>query len=415
MEEKNKKSQILIKVCCVIAAFILWLYIFNVENPITERKIVVPVTIVNKDVLAQSKLVQVGNDQFNISLVIKGNASDVYSVKSSDFQLNSDLSSYVMKRGENNIPVTVKKSPDNISIANNENLWIKIQLDELKKKSIPIKVTLTGKPKEGYYALDPVLKMEKAEISGAQDSVNAVKYAVAVYDVKYAQNDINTTVSLQPQDASGNLIKNVEINPAAVKITVPVGKIKTVPVNVKIQGNSASGEVTSSITAVPDKIDISGNESVIKNISGIDTEPIDLSKIGDASNVQVKLVVPKGVKLINNNGIVQLKISSGTVKTDGESQKQLNLNIQIRNLNDSYTAKLSSSSASIVVSGSDSIVNNLNADSIACFVDTSSMSEGVQSANVVVSLPQGLSLVSQSPQNVNIDIRQKTAEDQNGN
>jgi YbbR domain-containing protein len=414
VEEENKKNQILIKVCCVIAAFILWLYIFNIENPMTERKIVVPVTIVNKNVLAQSKLVQVGNEQLNVSLVIKGNASDVYSVRPSDFQLNSDLSAYVMKKGENNIPVTVKKSPSNISIINNQNLWIKIQLDELKEKFVSIKIILRGKPKEGYYALDPVLKTEKAKISGAQDSINAVKYAAAIYDLKYAQNDISTTLSLQPQDVSGNLIKDTSISPSAVKVVIPIGKIKTVPVNIKVRGNSINGSETNLMTAVPDKVDIAGNESVIKNISGIDTEPVDLSKIGSAESTQIKLVVPEGVKLVNSDGVIQLKLNSSTFKVDGESQRQLNLNILVRNLSDNYTAKLSSGSVSIVVSGSDSILNNLNENSIACFVDADSMDEGVHSANVVISLPQGLTLVSQNPQSVNLEISKKTSEGQNG-
>jgi YbbR domain-containing protein len=315
VEGKNKEGQILIKICCVIFAFILWLYIFNVENPMTERKIVVPVTIVNEDVLAQSKLTQVGNDQFSVSLIIRGNASDVYSVKSSDFKLNSDFSSYVMKKGENNIPVIVKKSPDNISIVNIENLWIKVQLDELKKKSVPVRVTLTGKPKEGYYAFNPVLNMEKAEVSGAQEPVSTVKYVVATYNVKDAQKDINTSVTLQAEDGSGNVIKEVSVNPSVVKITVPVGKMKTVPVNVKIQGNTGASAYIS-VTALPEKVGISGDESIIKNINEIDTEPVDLSKIGDSDSSQVKLVVPQGVKLVNNSGIVQLRVNSNEARSE---------------------------------------------------------------------------------------------------
>ncbi|WP_406541894.1 hypothetical protein [Clostridium ljungdahlii] len=100
MERKNKRNQILVKICCVIASFILWLYIFNIEDPMRERKIVVPVTIVNKDALAQSKLVQIDNQSASISLLIKGNASNVYSVKPSDFKLQSDLNAYVMKKGK---------------------------------------------------------------------------------------------------------------------------------------------------------------------------------------------------------------------------------------------------------------------------------------------------------------------------
>ncbi len=418
MERKNKRNQILVKICCVIASFILWLYIFNVEDPMRERKIVVPVTIVNKDALAQSKLVQIDDQSPTISLLIKGNASNVYSVKSSDFKLQLDLNAYVMKKGQNNIPVEVKKSPDNISIVNNENLWIKIQLDELKNKSVPVRIGVGGKLKEGYYALDPILNTEKVEISGAADAVNSVKYAAATCDIKYAQSDVNTSVNLQAQDSFGSIVKNVKISPSSIKVTIPIRKVKTVPVNAKIQGNTGNGLVVSSIVSNPDKVDVSGDEDIIKNISSLDTEPVDLSKIGSSGSIEVKLVVPKGVQLVNNTGRVELKVNlnnEAASSSDKSGQKTLNLNIQVRNLNTGYTANLSSNSVFAVFSGTTNNIDSINENSINCFVDASSLSEGTYTVNVVVSMPQAVSLVSQDPQKVSIEIKKKTSEAQNGN
>ncbi|WML36219.1 hypothetical protein [Clostridium sp. OS1-26] len=150
MEEKNKRQQIIIRICCVIASAILWLYIFNVENPMRERKISVPVQVINKDVLAQSKLVPVGEEQLNATLTIRGNASDIYSIKTEDFKLESDLGAYVVKKGENKIPVIVRKSPETVRIVNSENLWVTITLDELKQETVPVKIITEGKAKEGF-------------------------------------------------------------------------------------------------------------------------------------------------------------------------------------------------------------------------------------------------------------------------
>ncbi|WP_333886910.1 CdaR family protein [Clostridium sp.] len=414
MEEKIKENQILIKICCVVAAFILWLYIYNIENPIVERKITVPVTIVNKSILAQSKLVQVGEKELSVSLLVKGNASDLYSMKADDFELQSDLSSYVMKKGENTIPVSVKKSPDDITIINNENLWVKLQLDELKQKNFSIKLVSQGKVKEGYYALEPVLEIQQAEVSGAEDVINKVKTVVGNYDLKSASSDINTSLALQAKDISDNILKNVAVFPSSVKVTIPVVKIKTVSINVKYK-NSTS-DTSKSVTVEPEKVDIVGKESVIKDINGIDTESIDLSKIEGEENLQAKLIVPQGVKLVSGTGVVKLKINSSELNNSSKtSQKEMNLNIQIKNLNDAYTAQLSSSSVSVVVSGSENIINNLNENSISCYVDATSLKEGEQTAGVVVSLPEGVSLVSQDIQNVKLQVNKKTSEEQNAN
>ncbi|WP_368489051.1 YbbR-like domain-containing protein [Clostridium sp. BJN0013] len=414
MEEKIKENQILIKICCIVAAFILWLYIFNVENPTIERKIVVPVTIVNKNILTQSKLVQVGEKEFRVSLLIKGSASDLYSIKATDFELQSDLNSYAMKKGENTVPVSVKKSPDNITIINNENLWIKLQLDKLKQKTFSIKVLLQGKVKEGYYPLEPILKTQQAEISGAENVINKVKTVVGNCDLKSTSSDINTSLTLQAQDTSGNVLKDIVIKPSSVKITIPVVKIKTVPVNIKLQDNVS--DVSKLITAEPEKVDIAGEERIIKDINGIDTESIDLSKIQSEENIQAKLIVPQGVKLVTGTGVVKLKINSSELNNSNKtSQKEMNLNIQIKNLNDAYTAQLSSNSVSVVVSGSESIINNLSENSVSCYVDASSATEGEQTVSVVVSLPEGVSLVSQDVQNINLQVSKKTLEEQNAN
>ncbi|EKX80053.1 hypothetical protein CFSAN001628_009408 [Clostridium botulinum CFSAN001628] len=38
MGKKSKTKNIIVKICCIIASFALWLYIFNIENPIKEQK-----------------------------------------------------------------------------------------------------------------------------------------------------------------------------------------------------------------------------------------------------------------------------------------------------------------------------------------------------------------------------------------
>lgn len=121
-------------------------------------------------------------------------------------------------------------------------------------------------------------------------------------------------------------------------------------------------------------MDIAGKESVIKDINAIDTETIDLGKMEGEENLQAKLIVPQGVKLVSGTGVVKLKINSSELNNSNKtSQKEMKLNIQIKNLGDAYTAQLSSNSVVVVVSGSESIINNLNENSISCYIDAASL------------------------------------------
>lgn len=416
METKISQNQILIKVCCIITSFILWLYIFNVENPIRQRRIVVPVKIVNKTALAQSNLVQVEDKNYEISLDVKGNASDVFSIKSQDFELECDLSSYVMKKGENNIPIKVKKSPDNISIVNNGNLWITIELDNIIKKTLPVKLVIDGETKSGLHAVNPVMNVKKAEVSGPSNVIYNINNVVARYNIKSITKSINVKVALEAEDSSGAIVKNVTINPKYVNINIPVGNIKSVPVEIKTVGQMQDNFTLRSIVSSPDKVDISGNHDVISSIEGLNTEALDLSRISGNGSVDVKLIVPDGVDLINSNGYVTLKMEVSKSKNSNKIlEKSFSPKIGIENLNNNYTAELVNSVSSIVVSGNDSALNNLDENDIRCFVDLSSMSEGEKNVPLNVILPEGVTLISKNPQNVRIVISKKTSEVENAN
>ena len=157
--DKERKEQLIIKICCVIAAFALWLFITGTENPLTAYKIRnIPVKILNTDVLTKANLVLAPGQDLTTSLNIKGaNTSLLLSKKASDFTVVADLAPYALKSGEYKIPIEIKKSPDNINVVNSDSLFITIQLDELTKKKLPISASISGKPKDGFYASTPEL------------------------------------------------------------------------------------------------------------------------------------------------------------------------------------------------------------------------------------------------------------------
>ncbi len=410
MEEKGKKQLIVIKICCVIASFILWLYIFNVENPIRERKIVVPVQVVNKDVITQSKLTPIEEEHLSIELTIRGNAPDIYSVKPEEFKLVSDLNAYVFKKGENKIPVEIKKSPSTVRVTNSENLWIKIILDDLKEKTVPIKVIFQGKVKEGFYAFQPNLKVKEIGISGPSEAVEKVNQIIASCDIKGASKDTSLKVILQPQDSSGVLVKNVIVNPDSLQITVPVKKIKTVPINVKTGALPDDKTNIKSLQPVQDKIDIAGEESAISNISSLDTEYLDLNKLVGKDIVEAKVVIPKGVTLVNSSGTIKLKVN-----LDKGIQKELNLSIQTKNVNSNYNVSLDIDKITITVSGTENIINNLKLEDIQCFIDLNSLQEGESSVAINLKLPEGVTKVSQSVSQVKVNLKKKVLEGKNVN
>ncbi|WML36218.1 CdaR family protein [Clostridium sp. OS1-26] len=258
--------------------------------------------------------------------------------------------------------------------------------------------------------MQPILKSTEVEINGPSDAIKSVSSAVARFDLKSSTQDVKALVSLQPVDSSGNAVKDVSVTPNSIQVTVPVKKIKNVPINLKIQGNLSSEGNIKSIIPAPNTIDIAGDEKVVSNVNALDTENIDVSKLYNKDTAEVKVIIPQGVTLINSNGTVKLKIN-----LDKTVQKDFNLNIQTKNLGNNYAVSLDIDKVSITVSGPEDAINNLKLESIECYIDLNSLSEGEQVANVIVNLPSGISKVVQNPSTVKAVITKKVLEGKNVN
>ena len=148
MVQKGRR-QVVIKVLSIIAALILWLYTSNDENISTTYRIAnIPIEIINEDYLIQSGLTLMPNQNFSTSLKVTGKPSDVYSIKPEQFKIVADLSVYVLRKGDNRIPITIVKRPAaDISIINDNNMWISLEVDNYAEKTIPIQVKTKGNVK----------------------------------------------------------------------------------------------------------------------------------------------------------------------------------------------------------------------------------------------------------------------------
>ncbi|KGK89336.1 MULTISPECIES: YbbR-like domain-containing protein [unclassified Clostridium] len=406
MDERNKKEQLIIKICCLIAAFGLWLYTTNVLNPIRTYKKSIPVVLMNADAIGQSNLTLIPGQNPSITLTLKGTANDVYSVTENQFKVVIDLGAYVLKKGENIIPVELKEIPNNIKVVNTENLWAKVEIDELEEKVVPIKTDIEGKAKEGYYALKTNINENSARITGAARYVEKVDAVVAKYNISNRTSDLQQSVSLKPVDKNNNVVDYVKVEPSYVNVKVPIKKIKSIPITVKTTGELAD-RILNSIISIPSSIEIAGEDALINSITSLNTETIDLST-SSKDEIDIKLIVPEGVTLINNNGYVKVKITSNNIL-----QKSISSTIKFINKSEDYDVTSDISQVNIIIKGTGDILNNIT--TIESYIDLNSLKEGTHSLPIGVNIPSNVSLVSVTPSNINVTIKKKVVETINGN
>ncbi|MCW6110833.1 CdaR family protein [Clostridium sporogenes] len=428
MGKKSKTENIIVKICCIIASFALWLYIFNIENPIKEQKITVPVNIVNKESMNELELALMPKEVNTVTLIIKGNVKDIYSVKAEDFKVEADLNSFGLKKGENKIPVKVKKSPGSIKIVNEENLWTKITLDKLKSKTVPIKIKVTGTPKDGYAALNPIIKEETATIYGTETYINKVKEVVGKCNIEGKSSEIKTNISLQAKTYDGDIINEVSVEPSKVYVKIPLTRIKRIPVNMRFSEDISNNKNIESITPLQSEVEISGEEEVIQNIKYIDTEMININsiKIGH-ENIESNLVVPKGVILVSGNSTIKLKVKFKVIedkkedeknkdkdkeenKEDKIIEKKATKDINIINEPKDKEVLLSQSNVTINMKGNKDVIDKINVDNIKCYVDLKNVSLGENIVKVIVDMGDNKIDYSVNLDSIKVTVKEKQEE-----
>lgn len=406
MDEKNQKKQLLIKFLCVIAALSLWLYIYNIENPIKDANITVPVEVTNMSSLTDMKLALVSDKPLTVTLSVRGSVTDISNMKASDFSLVADMSGYAVKKGESKMPVEVKKSPGDITIVNSDNLWVQVTIDESTQKSLDIQFASDGEAKAGYTTLHSISDITKAIVSGPKDYVNSVQSVLAKYSIDNLSTNSKIKIKLQALDANGKNVDKVSIDPSSIDVTIPVKRTKSVDVNINTIGSLSSGSIKS-IVPTSAKVDIEGDSSIVDGINSIQTENIDLSKLNGQDTIDVKLIVPKGVIVVDSTGTARVKITydksySKTI------QKTMTLPVSLKGLNPIYNATTNPSQVNVIVSGNESDINAMQTSSITCNVDMTGNIDGNYSKTVNVGLPDKISKVSIDAATVNVIVTKKS-------
>jgi YbbR domain-containing protein len=407
--DKDGKQQFIIKTCCVIAAFVLWLFITSTENPVNAYWLrSIPVQLLNTDALTRSNLILVPGQEFIIDVNIKGASTSILMAKTAeDFTIVADLSAYALKSGEQKIPIEIRRSPDNINVVNSDNLFIKVNLDERMETRLPIDITVTGNPKEGFYASTAIPSQTHATVIGGAKITNLVKRILVEESIKGLESDVTKNFKLKPIDAEGKEVKDVTVSPSHIDIKIPIRKTKSVGITVKTKGNLKPTFVVASIKVLPEKLDVTGSAVALDLLNNLNTEAIDLSEINKNTTLEAKVILPEGISFVDTKitSVVKVEITLNNIV-----QKSLSLDIKYTNLDEKYEVKLEKLKCVVVVSGTQVAIDSLDLNKFSATVELINLTEGAHTSIVKVAIPDGVNLISQDPEKILVTITKKQTE-----
>lgn len=369
---QSKKLNLLIS---FVIAIILWAYVIGEINPVTTKSFVdVNINLENQIALEERGLAIESISEDKINVTVKGERSRVQNVEKDDVYAEVDLA--LARAGHNELDVNVR-TPEKVNVDKKNINKVRLTVGELVSEERPTKVVYVGATNSDLEPYTIERTPEKVIIRGAMSNVEKVSQVVAKVRVDQIKDKETTAeAELVPVDKNGKVVNWIRLSSSQIQVKAVMTKTKKVDLDVPIQGNdSRDVKLDYQKTVI-----IKGNADVVKEISKIETEPVDLSAYDQNTTIELKPILPKGVQLAAGSDMTAKVVFSSTetknITFDGGE-------IDIIGLAGNLKATVEDG---VVISaeGRKSSLNDVNKEDFTLAVDVSGYSKGSYKVDVVV-------------------------------
>jgi YbbR domain-containing protein len=322
---------------------------------------------------------------------------------SGTFSAFVDLAGVDVSSGSAIVNVVVEASDQRIDIVDVQPSSVRVELDPLTTKTVPIEVD-QGQVPDGLEVGEPDLAVDQAVVSGRQSLVDRVDHAIARVTIQPSGIDVDEDVPLVAVDALGDVVSPVDIEPEAVGVRIRVGsaaETKSLPVNPILVGTPADGFQVGPVTVTPAAVTVEGDADALAALTKVDTVPVNLGGVTSDVAATVELALPTDVQPL---GATSVQVRVSIVRLTGT--RTFSAGILLAGARDDRTYTLSTDRVAVVIGGPVADLDRLDPATFTATVDVAALPPGA-ATDVPVrvgNLPAGLSVVSISPDSITVVV-----------
>lgn len=395
------KNNIGLKLLAFLFAFILWLLVVNIDDPVkTKTYDNIPVVVEHEEVITttDTKTYQIIDNTQTVSVSISAVRSVLSKIKAEDIVAVADMRELYL---DSLVPIEVQVRGYKVdsAVANPRNLRVKIENNA--SNTFPITPVTTGTVRDGYVLGTIKADPEKVTINGPESVVERISKVIAEVDVSGLSQDTKLESSLTLYDAENNVIDQSllgnNLGKIGVNIDVTLLHTKSVPVHVdQTSIEAADGFSVAGVSYSPQEILLAGEEEVLSHITGIyvPAEAIGEEKISRKmeKTIDITPYLPEHTRLVDETG--NNLLITITVEKDGTRNLDLPVgSISVKNLDDSLKMSYAGTDdLEIHIRGPREVLENYEVDKKAS-IDLSELKmAGTYTVSVEIELPAGCTL-----------------------
>ncbi|MEN6634400.1 MAG: CdaR family protein [Clostridiaceae bacterium] len=372
-----------LKIIAFVFAMLLWGYVLTDQKPMREKEITNVATSFDgeAELIAQGYCVRGNRSEIlqDVTVKVRTQITNYAYVNAGSIIASISLRN-ISEAREYDLPIQATVTSSLGLVQTITPATVRVEIDKLVTKTVPITTTFTGALPEGYWAdMDALSTTTRLDITGPKTDISTITHGECAVDLADRTSTIYSTYDVTFFDKNNNIVSSDIIIGTLPTSTVrlPVYPMKNVPVDVDSSlvgaDNLAANHEIIKAVSTPATVRLVGDQSVLDQIDKITMEPIPVNGLDSTMTVSGTLIVPDGVRLIDNTTVsILLEVREMVIKQTFEQ-----LEIQVHGNTSRAKVSLGIPAADLTVEGRYSLVSMLSRSDVQLFVDVTGLTPGV--------------------------------------
>ena len=276
------------KILAVVFAFILWLVVYNTDDPTVTVSYTTNVTVENASAVTEmNKCYEVLNGTNTVTFAVTAKRSVLNKLEDTDFTAVADMNRMIVNEegDEANVPIEITSKRSNSSLKyNGKNKYLEVSLEDLMKRRFIITADTSGKVADGYALGEvTVTNPNVLNVSGPASIVNKIDSVVATIDVEGMSMNLSDNVIPALYDADGQEIDTtkLKLSNTTVTISAKILSVKEIPLVFSTTGVPYGDYRVVEISSKPETVKVKGSSTILNPLSSL-TIPGDVLNVSRA-------------------------------------------------------------------------------------------------------------------------------------
>lgn len=290
--ERSKMVRINI-VLSIIVAFIAWVFVVYNYSPM--KNVIyksVPIDFIGEDTLVQNGYGISSASQDSVDVTLSINRTRYNRISAEDIQVTADVSNAA--EGSNGITLDVIAPADTTVVKSSASL-LTVDVVAAGNKDVDVTAVYTDSTDETMEPVISNMSYSRVSVYGTADNLEKVCCAALQLSVAELSEDsksfIGTPVAL---DENGQRVKHIVVFPSEISFDAAAGSTKTVKLTVPIRNTSHDKNMD---FEVPESVTIKGSAQLLKTITSVEAETVDVSQISEDVSIPIAFSLPEGISV----------------------------------------------------------------------------------------------------------------------